>query len=106
MSDGLKSIALVAVCALALIWIASRLAGESPSALSIPVANGAQPLPPETVTALSRPSAADTAASDLRSSRQPPPPDALAGNAELQAAYDASAKPGEFVTPPQVSVPH
>lgn len=42
----------------------------------------------------------------LPSHREPPPPGALANNAARQAAYDAEAKPGDFVTPPIVSIEH
>ena len=36
----------------------------------------------------------------------PPDPEALRNAPARQAAYDAEAKPGEFVTPPNVSVEH
>lgn len=36
----------------------------------------------------------------------PPNSALLAGNAAKQAAYDAEAEPGEFVTPPNISIEH
>ena len=37
---------------------------------------------------------------------RPPDPATLRDAPERQAAYDAEAKPGEFVTPPNVSIEH
>ena len=37
---------------------------------------------------------------------QPPDPEALRDAPGRQATYDAEAKPGEFVTPPHVSIEH
>lgn len=36
----------------------------------------------------------------------PPPLESLRNNQRAQAQLDAQAKPGDFVTPPSVSVPH
>ncbi len=36
----------------------------------------------------------------------PPDPEALRDAPHRQAVYDAEAKPGEFVTPPNVSIEH
>lgn len=47
-----------------------------------------------------------TLGATLRASETPPSPDLLRDNPQAQAAYDASAKPGDFVTPPSVSVEH
>lgn len=40
------------------------------------------------------------------SHRAPPPPAALANNPTAQSVYDAGAAPGDFVTPPSVSIEH
>ena len=45
-------------------------------------------------------------ASTLRAQPRPPSPELLRDNREAQAAYDASAQPGDFVIPPSVSVEH
>lgn len=45
-------------------------------------------------------------AATLRASEAPPSPDLLRDNPQAQAAYDASAQPGDYVTPPSVSVEH
>ena len=37
---------------------------------------------------------------------RPPDPEALREAPARQAAYDAEARPGEFVTPPNVSIAH
>lgn len=37
---------------------------------------------------------------------RPPDPEALRDAPQRQAVYDAEAKPGEFVTPPSVSIEH
>lgn len=37
---------------------------------------------------------------------RPPDPEALRDAPHRQAVYDAEAKPGEFVTPPSVSIEH
>jgi hypothetical protein len=42
----------------------------------------------------------------LHSHAKPPPPAALADNVAAQATYDAQATPGDFVTPPSVSIAH
>ena len=47
-----------------------------------------------------------TLAATLRASRSAPSPELLRNNPQAQAAYDASARPGDFVTPPSVSVEH
>ncbi|MDP3676354.1 MAG: hypothetical protein Q8R44_14875, partial [Novosphingobium sp.] len=47
-----------------------------------------------------------TLSATLRAQAGPPSPEPLRDNPQAQAAYDASAKPGDYVTPPSVSVEH
>jgi hypothetical protein len=56
--------------------------------------------------ALPAPTSAASVAATLRQMGSPPPPDRLRNNPQAQAAYDASAKPGDYVTPPNVSIEH
>jgi hypothetical protein len=42
--------------------------------------------------------------SDLPSNEKPPDPKILKDRPDLQHAFDDNAKPGEFVTPPSVSI--
>lgn len=53
-----------------------------------------------------QPTSSAQLASTLRAQARPPSPDLLRENPQTQAAYDASARPGDYVTPPSVSVEH
>lgn len=53
-----------------------------------------------------RATSAAQAALTLRGSGSPPVPETLRDSPAVQAAYDVSARPGDFVTPPSVSVEH
>lgn len=106
MSGPLKQIVLFAVCTLALVWIASRMMGnliEAPSVSAVAAVGQGRELhiiPAATANAKS------SSANSLRSLGTAPDPEVLRGDAELQAAYDSGARPGDFVTPPAVSVDH
>lgn len=67
-------------------------------------------LPDRGVGTRPRPSSHPTPASGLVASglshRTPPPMVYLQDRPDIQAAYDAEAQPGDFVTPPAVSVEH
>lgn len=52
------------------------------------------------------PIAPSVAATPLPGHATAPDPNLLAGDAARQAIYDAGARPGEFVTPPNVSIAH
>ena len=94
--------ALIATATGGLWWLAGGSAriGERADAVLLPGATAplliqrAQPIP-STTSGLAR-----------LSHRVAPNPEALANDARAQAAYDAAAQPGDFVTPPQVSIAH
>lgn len=93
---------LVAGVAVVILWTAAGGQLAQPStAVALPAANfgdGAAPIPLATSPA--------ALAATLRAQDSPPSPELLRDNRVGQAAYDASARPGDFVTPPSVSVEH
>ena len=92
--------ALLLVAAFAILFLSPRPAPTPPA--PPPAAAPAAPGPPPTPRATSP---ADLAAS-LRAQSGPPSPELLRDSPQAQAAYDASAQPGDYVTPPSVSVEH
>lgn len=88
----------------ALAWWVARGDETSPAttaSLTLPAAPMAGvPLPAP------RPTAQAALAATLRASRSAPSPELLRDAPQAQTAYDASAAPGDFVTPPSVSVEH
>lgn len=89
--------------AVAFVWSISPddKIGRSDPAVALPAAG----LADETLPAPRSTSSAQLAAT-LRAHDRPPSPELLRDNPQAQAAYDASAQSGDFVTPPSVSVEH
>lgn len=63
-------------------------------------------LPPAAATHAAPGVAASPVPSSGLGHAQPPDPEALRDAPHRQAVYDAEARPGEFVTPPNVSIEH
>ena len=106
---GAALLIVIAIAGLALLATWSDLGGQHRDALAEAAANSpdrsqsaSAPLDPAAM-ALEQQSRAITI-EDLPDNRSAPDPRLLAGRPDLQEAFDEKAQPGEFVTPPGVSV--
>lgn len=103
MTDRLAATALILVAASALTVLLATPKAKNPGPTSVVPLTIPTPLNPQIAVS---PDPGAIAAGAKLSRHEPPPVDALRGNAQLQMEYDQQAQVGQYVTPPSVSVPH
>lgn len=99
---GLAGLA-AAIGAVGTLWLVDR---EADPAAQVETPVRLSDTRPAELAPLAAPTPLGDRGGTLLSHREPPPASALANDPARQAAYDAEAKPGEFVTPPNISIEH